>query len=67
MHEEKLNILKDLVVDEEHTLEDLRRLVEKSKPIIKIENKTGNIIISPEFQFTVSEQIILYLIEGCAD
>lgn len=62
MNQEKLDILKDLVVDEEHNLEDLKRLVEKSKPFLKIENKTGKIIISPDFQFTISERIIVYLI-----
>lgn len=61
-NQEKLNILKDLVVDEEHSLEDLRRLVEKSKPFLKIENKSGKIIISPDFPFTVSDKIVIYLI-----
>ena len=46
MDNKKLDILKDLIVDEEHTLEDLSRLVEKSKPFLKIESKTGKIIIS---------------------
>ncbi|MFW9969052.1 MAG: hypothetical protein ACFFDF_02550 [Candidatus Odinarchaeota archaeon] len=62
MNDKKLEILKDLIVDEEYTLEDLRRLVEKSKPFLKIESKSGNIIISPEFPFTVSEKIVIYLI-----
>ncbi|KKN35176.1 hypothetical protein LCGC14_0786280 [marine sediment metagenome] len=62
MDEKKLEILKDLIIDEKYTLEDLKRLVQKSKPFIKIENKSGNIIISSEFQLTVSEKIIVYLI-----
>jgi len=62
MDEKKLNILKDLILDEEHTLEDLRRLVEKSKSFLKIESKTGNVIISTDFPFTVNERIILCLI-----
>lgn len=62
MDKKKLDILKDLIVDEEYTLEDLKRLVEKSKPFLKIESKSGNIIISPEFPLTVSEKIIIYLI-----
>ncbi len=62
MDDKKLEILKDLIVDEEHTLEDLRRLVEKSKPFLKIESKTGKIIISPEFPLTVKEKIIIFLI-----
>ncbi len=62
MDKKKLDILKDLIIDEEYTLEDLRRLVEKSKPFLKIESKTGKIITSPEFPFTVREKIIVYLI-----
>ena len=62
MDEIKLDILKDLIVDEEHTIEDLKRLVEKSKNFLKIENKTGKIIISPKFPFTVSDKIIIFLI-----
>jgi hypothetical protein len=62
MDEKKLEIIKELLVDEEHTLEDLRRLVKKSKPFIKIENKTGNIVILPQFSFTIVEKVILYFI-----
>lgn len=62
MNEKKLDILKDLIVDEEHTLEDLKRLVDKSKSFLKIENKTGKIIISPNFPFIVSDKIIIFLI-----
>jgi len=62
MDNKKLDILKVLIIDEEYTLEDLRRLVEKSKPFLKIESKSGNIIISPEFPLTISEKIIIYLI-----
>ncbi len=62
MKEEKLNILKDLVVDENHSLEDLKRLVDKSKPFIKIENQTGNILISADYPFNTREKIIIFLI-----
>lgn len=62
MDKKKLDILKDLIIDEEYTLEDLRRLVEKSKSFLKIESKSGNIIISPEFPLTTNEKIIIYLI-----
>ena len=61
-NQDRLNILKDLIVDEEHSLEDLKRLVEKSKSFLKIENKSGNIIITSNFSFTVNEKIIIYLI-----
>ncbi|KKK42383.1 hypothetical protein LCGC14_0530940 [marine sediment metagenome] len=62
MDNKRLDILKDLLVDEECTLEDLRRLVEKSKSFLKIESKSGKIIISPEFPFIVKEKIIIFLI-----
>jgi len=62
MNEIKLDILKDLIIDEEPTDEDLKRLVEKSKNFLKIENKTGKIIISPDFPFIVSDKIIIFLI-----
>jgi len=59
---EKLNILKELLVDESHTIEDLKRLVNKSKPFIKIESNSGKILISPEFPFNIVEKVMLYLI-----
>jgi len=62
MNDNKLNILKELVVEEDHTLEDLKRLVDKSKAFIKIENKTGKIIITNEYPFIVPEKIVLFLI-----
>lgn len=62
MDEKKLNILKDLIVDEDHTLEDLKRLVQKSKPFIMIENHTGKILISAKYPFTASEKIITFLV-----
>ncbi|MBU0459655.1 MAG: hypothetical protein KJ771_02500 [Nanoarchaeota archaeon] len=60
--EKKLGILKELFVHEEHTLEDLRRLVNLSKPFLKIESKTGEIFVSREFPLRVPERAILYLI-----
>ena len=62
MDNKKLDILKDLLIDEECTLEDLRRLVEKSKSFLKIESKSGKIIISPDFPFTIREKIIIFFI-----
>ena len=38
--QKKLDVLKELLVDEEHTIEDLKKLVEKAKPYIKIESKS---------------------------
>jgi len=62
MDEKKLDILKDLIVDEDHSLEDLKRLVEKSKPFIKIESNTGKILLSAKYPFNTREKIIVYLI-----
>lgn len=42
MNDNKLNILKTLVVEEEHTLEDLSRLVEKSKLFLKLKASQEN-------------------------
>ncbi|GAH66169.1 unnamed protein product [marine sediment metagenome] len=62
MENKKLDILKDLIINEEYTLEDLKRLVEKSKSFIKIEGKSGKVIISPEYPFTTREKIVIFLI-----
>src|SRR3989344_2896943 len=62
MEDKKLDILKDLLVSEEHTLEDLQRLVQKSKEFIKIESKNGKGILSASYAFTISEKLALFLI-----
>jgi len=62
MENKKLDILKDLIIDEECTLEDLKRLVEKSKSFLKIESKSGKVILSPEYPFTTREKIVIFLI-----
>ena len=58
----KLNIIKDLLVEEECGPEDLKRLVDKSKPFLRIEGESRKIIIEPYFQFTTKERVIIYLI-----
>ena len=40
----KEEILKDLILNEEDTLKNLKELVEKSKEFIRIEGKSGKII-----------------------
>jgi len=62
MKEDKLKIMKDLLVDESHSLEDLKRLVTKSKNFLKIDQQTGKIIISHEYNFTIREKIVLFII-----
>lgn len=62
MEQNKLEIMKDLLIDESHSLDDLKRLVEKSKDFLKIEQQTGKIIISYEYKFTIRERIILFVI-----
>lgn len=62
MEKDKLEIMKDLLVDESHSLEDLKKLVAKSKNFLKIEQQTGKIIISHEYNFTIREKIVLFVI-----
>lgn len=62
MDEKKLAIMKDILLDESHSLEDLKRLVSKSKNFLKIEQETGKIIISNEYYFTIREKIVLFII-----
>lgn len=62
MKEDKLKIMKELLVDESHSSEDLKRLVTKSKDFLKIEKQTGKIIISHKYNFTIREKIVLFII-----
>ncbi len=62
MEKNKMDILQDLFVDETHTLEDLKRLKDKSGDFFKIEQKSGKILISHKYKFITKERIILFLI-----
>lgn len=62
MKEDKLEIMKDLLVDESYSSEDLKRLVTKAKNFLKIVQQTGEIIILHEYNFAIKEKIVLFMI-----
>lgn len=62
MSEEKKKILKEIITGEEAVLVKLKRLVEAAKLFMKVEEKTGRVIISTDFKFTNSEKIFLLLL-----
>jgi hypothetical protein len=59
---QKKEILKDLLLTEEDRLKGLKILVEKAKSLVKIDEKTGKIVISAAYDFAVYEKILLLLI-----
>jgi CRP-like cAMP-binding protein len=62
MVEAKKKILKEIITSEEATLLALKRLVESAKLFLKVEEKTGRVIISPNFKFTNADKIFLILL-----
>lgn len=62
MDNNKLDILKELFVDESQTLNNLKRLKDKSLKFFRIEKKTGEILIENQIDFSVREKILLFLI-----
>jgi len=62
MSEEKRKILKEIITSEETILLKLKKLVEDAKPFLKVEDKTGRVIISPDFKFANSDKIFLLLL-----
>lgn len=58
----KEDILKELLLTEEDTLEKLKTLIEKTKALVKIDQKTNKIVISTKFGFSNPEKILLFLI-----
>lgn len=62
MEEEKKKILKEIITSEETILLRLKKLVEAAKPFLKVEEKTGGVIISPDFEFANSDKIFLLLL-----
>jgi len=59
---DKKDILKELLLTEEDTLAKLKSLIDKTKAIIKIDQKSGKIVISSENDFSNAEKILLFLI-----
>lgn len=62
MTEEKKKILKEIITGEEDILLKLKRLVGIAKPFLKIEEKTGRVMISTDFEFTNADKIFLLLL-----
>jgi hypothetical protein len=60
--EEKKLVLKEIITSEEDILLKLKRLVKTAKPFLKVEEKTGRIIISPGFEFTNADRIFFLLL-----
>jgi len=58
----KKEILKELLLTEEDTLKKLKNLTEKTKVLMKIDQKTNKIVISAELSFSNPEKILLFLI-----
>jgi DNA-binding HxlR family transcriptional regulator len=50
------------MTDDTTTLMLLKKLVEAAKPFLKVEQKTGSVLISQEFNFANSDKIFLLLL-----
>lgn len=61
-YEKKKEILKDLILREEDVLAQLQRIVKLAKPFLRIEEKTGRVVLSDDFQFANSEKTFLFLL-----
>jgi hypothetical protein len=62
MENKKKAILKEIITDEETVLLRLKKLVDTAKPFLKVEEKTGLVVISPDFSFANSDRIFLLLL-----
>lgn len=62
MENKKKEILKEIITDEETVLLRLKKLVDAAKPFLKVEEKTGLVVISPDFSFANSDRIFLLLL-----
>jgi len=59
--EQKKKILHELVVSEDETLDNLKKLVSKSKHFFFIEGATGRVVLSRDFDFSNTEKIMFLL------
>lgn len=59
---EKKEILKELLLTEEDTLKKLKELIDKTKNLVKIDQKTAKIVVSSEYKFSNLEKVLLFLI-----
>ncbi len=58
----KKEILKDIFLKEEDVLAKFERLVKLSTPFLKVEEKSGRVVLSTDFEFTNSEKLFLILL-----
>ena len=58
----KEEILKELLLTEEDTIEKLKTLIDKTKNLVRIDQKTDRIVISNEHNFSNPERLLLFLV-----
>ena len=58
----KKEILREIITDDDSALLFFKKLVEAAKPFLKVEHKTGSVVISAEFNFANSDKIFLLLL-----
>lgn len=59
---DRKEILKELLLTEEDTLKKLKELIDKTKNLVKIDQKTNKIVVSSELKFSNLEKVLLFLI-----
>lgn len=62
MNDNKKEILEELLLTEEDTLKTLKDLIDKTKAMIKIDEKSNKVVLSSEYSYSNSEKILLCLI-----
>jgi len=58
----KKEILKDIFLKEEDVLAKFERLVKLASPFLKVEEKSGRVVLSNDFELTNSEKLFLILL-----
>jgi hypothetical protein len=58
----KEEILKELLLTEEDTLKKLKALIDKTKTLVRIDQKTNKIVVSSEYDLSNPEKVLLVLI-----
>jgi len=58
----KKEILKDIFLKEEDILAKFERLVKLSSPFLNVEEKSGRVVLSTDFEFSNSEKLFLILL-----
>jgi len=58
----KEEILKELLLTEEDTIEKLKTLIDKTKNFVRIDQKTNKIVVSNEHNFSNPERLLLFFV-----